>query len=190
MRLKKRCIILRFLLKNLVNWKNLMTNLELGDLGILNGEWLLVSVSGFLGEKTSNFSCFNRSDLGEFWTRFLGVGLLLTGLFIGEFELFINISSEFLEGFGGSGAGTSCWPSWTRFGKTGDPGVAGVAKSGLGVNSSSSSLATKRCPVIASPGLIEPLKPPFPSSFSLKKFGLTTVIGGNLLKALSKISYL
>ena len=93
---------------------------------------------------------------------------------MGEFELFINISSEFLEGFGGSGAGTSCWPSWTRFGKTGDPGVAGVAKSGLGVNSSSSSLATKRCPVIASPGLIEPLKPPFPSSFSLKKFGLTT----------------
>ena len=93
---------------------------------------------------------------------------------MGEFELFINISSEFLEGFGGSGAGKSCWPSWTRFGKTGDPGVAGVAKSGLGVNSSSSSLATKRCPVIASPGLIEPLKPPFPSSFSLKKFGLTT----------------
>ena len=148
--------------------KNWMTHRELGDLGILNGEWLSVSVSGFLGEKTSNFSCFNRSDFGEFWTRFLGVGLLLTGLFMGEFELFINISSEFLEGLGGSGAGTSCWPSWTRFGKTGDPGVAGVAKSGLGVNSSSSSLATKRCPVIASPGLIEPLKPPFPSSFSLK----------------------
>ena len=90
-----------------------------------------MSVSGFLGEKASSLSCLSRSFFGEFGTRFLGVGLLLTGLFMGEFEFFIRISSEFFVVFGGSMTGASCCPSWTRLGKTGEPGVAGVAKSGL-----------------------------------------------------------